>query len=199
MHRPLGKMVFWVFLFGTLYCAIAAASNQITSNRAYLKVMQRVINEIRPNDDAMKILELVAKLSPTFKHGQFPKNDDLYAALRGYTYEAPYNVHFDKAYTNLIKSLPANVYQKNLWLANLANLTTYPTQYYPTPIGNFVGLAACKPHSCPTSVRMLFDPKTKKLWGIVHTENDENYLLGNPTDEQLVYLILSIGNELILY
>lgn len=201
MYRPLRKMALVFIVYGLMSAAMAAESvnGKVSSNSAYVKVLQRVSLEISPKGDTDKFLALMVKLTPTFKLGKFPPNDEAYAGLRGYTYGAPYNVHFDTAYQNLLKQLPPAVYQKNLWLANLANLTAYPTQFYQTPIGNFVGLSACKPHNCPTSVRMLFDVKTNQLWGIVHTDDGKNYLLGNPSEEQLVYLILFIGNELILY
>ena len=82
MIRPLGKMVFAVLLFGFIHCAVAedATQSQITSALAYLKVLQRVSMEIRPNGDLDGFLKLITKLTPGFKRGKLPAGDDNFEA-----------------------------------------------------------------------------------------------------------------------
>ena len=192
--------------FNSLFVALLALLTVSIGNLTFADVSAKntkaiivLLSQTIPAKNDKIIIERMNVLAPQVKKAEFPANDASLVDLSRYTSDAIKNADFKTAYQKLISELPKDVHNSNHWLDKLENATTTPTEYFYTSEGNFVSMSACKPHDCPTNIKLIYNPKTKALWGLMHIDQKKSYLLGHPSDDQVALLLIAIGDEINLY
>lgn len=158
-----------------------------------------LLKQIAPDKNPQKIITRVNELLPQMKKIDFPTGDASLQYLTDYSFEAVKNKNFYTAYKSVIAGLPKVVHENNSWVDDFAATTASPTQYYSSPIGNLVSLTACQQHNCPNTMTLLYNPNSKVLWGILRVNGERSYLLGNPSEDQLVLLLIAIKDDSIMF
>lgn len=168
-----------------------AAAAEMENNKAFMTLVM----EVAPAKNAQDIARLVDQQTSQVKKAAFPLNDKVYKKLMSYAADAMTNSGFNLAYKTAIRKLPSDARADNAWLEKFEYSTTTPNEYYETPQGGVVSLSACEPHNCPTNLKLVYEPKKRKLWGVLHDEaKKKNYLVGEPSNEQLAVLMIILGD-----
>lgn len=180
--------------------AVSAALFTLTAYADNSAAIKQLLDSTTPSVDSAAVLADMNNLSTTTQKTDFPKDVAELKDLTGQTSDAVKNTGFATAYKKSLADLPKDAHQANKWVNKLESATAMPTAYFATAEGGLVSLAACKPHDCPTNLKLVYSTKSKTVWGLLHDDKTKkSYLIGQPTTQQVALLLLTIGDDVANY
>jgi hypothetical protein len=177
--------------------AISVALFTLTAYANNPAAIKELLDNTTPHVDSAAVIADMNNLITTTQKADFPSDAADLKDLTGQTSHAIKNKSFASAYKKALADLPKNTHQANKWVNKLENATAMPTAYFVTAEGGLVSLSACKPHDCPTNLKLVYSTKSKTVWGLLHDDKTKKfYLLGQPTTRQVALLLLTIGDDM---
>lgn len=180
--------------------ALSAALFTLTAYADNSNAIKQLLDNTTPAVDSAIVLSDMKDLTPTTQKIDFPKDKAELKDLNGQVSDAVKNKLFADAYKKSLSDLPKEVHRTNKWADKLETATTTPTTYFISAEGGLVSMSACKPHDCPTNIKLIYNTKTKSVWGLLHDDKTKkSYLIGQPNTKQVALLLLTIGDDVTNY